>query len=422
MKQHFNKAFTITASIIGALIIGVSGDRISNLLFGTEDTEKQTVQKTEVLAKNSRIDNQVLKRIELMVQSINSNNEVAANNLPSCNQNSQKSKCNGTIDNNFILYVGEILNNLANGAGLMTFKYSKSTRAGAFKEGLSSGYAIEQNELGKVLYAGEWKNDLYHGEGALYGYNPNTSYIGQFKNGLQHGIGKSIGPEGSISEGEWHKNQLHGYGSFFFPNGEGYVGNYLHGQKHGSGFYKFQASDTYKGNFKNDLIHGYGEYTFANGEISIGNFRLGQKHGKNKTVYSNKKSTECDNYYYGLMNGECITRYTATYYVIENYVKGLKQGISITQRSGQKETGNYKDNLLHGEKILEYTLLGDIEVQNYSNGILEGQTTYTFASGIVQITNYKDGRKHGDFTISYVDGNKMTCEYDKGEQLGCVME
>ena len=75
MKQHFNKAFTITASIIGALIIGVSGDRISNLLFGTEDTEKQTVQKTEVLAKNSRIDNQVLKRIELMVQSINSNNE-----------------------------------------------------------------------------------------------------------------------------------------------------------------------------------------------------------------------------------------------------------------------------------------------------------------------------------------------------------
>ena len=70
MKQHFNKVLTISASVIGALVIGVSGDQISNLLFGTEDTEKQTVQKSAALEKNSRIDNQVLQRIELMVESI----------------------------------------------------------------------------------------------------------------------------------------------------------------------------------------------------------------------------------------------------------------------------------------------------------------------------------------------------------------
>ena len=422
MKQHFNKVLTISASVIGALVIGVSGDQISNLLFGTEDTEKQTVQKSAALEKNSRIDNQVLQRIELMVESINSNNEVTINNLPSCNLNSPKSKCNGTIDNDFILYIGEVLNNLANGSGLMTFKYSNQTRIGTFEEGLTNGYAIQQDDLGNVIYAGEWKNDVYHGEGALYAYNPNTSHVGQFKNGRKHGIGKYIGADGSISEGEWYKDQLHGQASISYIDGEEYDGNYLHGQRHGYGVMKFQGNDSYKGNWKNDLVHGYGEYTYEVGTISIGNFRLGVRHGKNKTVYTDGSSDECDNYYYGLDNGTCISRFSTTYHVTSNYVKGLRQGISITERSGQKEINNYKDNLLEGQQIIEFSLLGNRRVSNFSNGILEGLSIDTFADGEVHRTNYRNGRQHGDSIILFTNGAKRTCEYDEGELLTCVDE
>lgn len=62
------------------------------------------------------------------------------------------------------------------------------------------GYGTyESYAVGGTSYEGEWKNGVFHGQGTLTFAN-GSKLFGEFKDGSIHGIGKTICPEGHVSE------------------------------------------------------------------------------------------------------------------------------------------------------------------------------------------------------------------------------
>ena len=57
----------------------------------------------------------------------------------------------------------------------------------------------ESYVVGGTSYEGEWENGVFHGQGTLTFAN-GSKLVGEFKDGNIHGIGKTICPEGHVSE------------------------------------------------------------------------------------------------------------------------------------------------------------------------------------------------------------------------------
>ena len=70
-------------------------------------------------------------------------------------------------------YIGEMLNDLRHGKGIL---YDKN---------------------GSIIYEGDFVNDKYGGEGKLF-YENGNYFIGQFINGIQHGEGRLYDKNGNI--------------------------------------------------------------------------------------------------------------------------------------------------------------------------------------------------------------------------------
>ena len=63
-----------------------------------------------------------------------------------------------------------------------------------------------------------------------------------------------------------------------------YAGDFVRGKFEGRGILEFTADkyqgDYYKGEFKNGMKHGFGIYFFANGEKYVGQYQFGKRSGK----------------------------------------------------------------------------------------------------------------------------------------------
>jgi len=106
--------------------------------------------------------------------------------------------------------------------------------------------------------------------------------------------------KGNSYEGEYSRNQKHGYGVYRFSNGDKYFGIFKNENKY-YGKYIYKNGDVYVGYYKNDGNEGKmdnGYYIWKSGkrkgDVYIGNYEDGKRDGFGIYLYSNKS------YYCGL--------------------------------------------------------------------------------------------------------------------------
>ena len=79
-------------------------------------------------------------------------------------------------------------------------------------------------------------------------------------------------PDGSIYEGQWQYDRIHGQGIYISCNGDRYDGNFNCGLKEGHGTMKYKSGNTYRGQWRNDTLWGNGVFHFKNGNKYEGTF------------------------------------------------------------------------------------------------------------------------------------------------------
>lgn len=99
-----------------------------------------------------------------------------------------------TADGVEVDYVGELVNNMANGYGFAIFS-------------------------GKGLYKGYWFNNKRQGKGE-YRWQNGEIYIGDYVNGKREGYGIYYFASGEEYRGEWKNNLRHGQGTLINKNGK----------------------------------------------------------------------------------------------------------------------------------------------------------------------------------------------------------
>ena len=98
-----------------------------------------------------------------------------------------------SIKGNKIHYLGEVVDEKANGGGI-----------GIWSTG--------------SIYKGQWRNNLQHGTG-IYEWVDGQKYDGNYVNGKRQGKGKYIWPSGERYDGEWNNDKRNGLGKLYDIDG-----------------------------------------------------------------------------------------------------------------------------------------------------------------------------------------------------------
>ncbi|CAF1066575.1 unnamed protein product [Rotaria sp. Silwood1] len=174
---------------------------------------------------------------------------------------------------------------------------------GEWKDGKKHGKG-KMDYANGYKYIGDWVGDVATGEG-IFMWTNDDQYEGQYQNGQRHGkgsytyangdkytggwfedkkSGQGIFIWGSTSawvnnkyEGEFHNDQMHGYGTYSFANGDTYIGGWVNNQQEGHGIFNFSNGDRFEGGFKAGKMHGEGSYYFQNGNKFKGEWNDGEK-------------------------------------------------------------------------------------------------------------------------------------------------
>ena len=186
------------------------------------------------------------------------------------------------------VYEGDVnINNQRHGFGRLTTV--KSVYLGQWRNGEFTGWGRETRRSGKV-YEGKYINGLLQGKGILKN-NKGVSYVGDFKDSKRHGKGildthkvhyegdfiddKLCGKgriifkiEGHVYEGQFDNNEINGFGTFKWKNGDSYTGNMLNGKMDGKGKYRYNNAVVYEGIYKNGVKQGKGKVYNTNGMTS----------------------------------------------------------------------------------------------------------------------------------------------------------
>jgi hypothetical protein len=70
---------------------------------------------------------------------------------------------------------------------------------------------------------------------------------------------------GSMYDGQWHLDQMHGHGTFTLDTGAKYTGAFFASQFCGEGIYVWPDGTRYDGEWRANVMHGEGTYTDVNG-------------------------------------------------------------------------------------------------------------------------------------------------------------
>lgn len=176
-------------------------------------------------------------------------------------------------------YQGQTKNGLFHGKGRMTHA-NGDVYQGEWKEGKANGFGVYVDQNGS-MYRGEWLNDQYHGKGTetwnfgaikyegefveakktgkgRFEFDGNY-YEGDFVDGQFEGQGKYyFADTGKIYHGEFHENNIVGYGVMIWPDNTKYEGEFVNGKMEGKGTKTWPNGNRYEGMWRNDLQHGPG--------------------------------------------------------------------------------------------------------------------------------------------------------------------
>jgi hypothetical protein len=152
-----------------------------------------------------------------------------------------------------------------------------------------------------------------------------------------------------------------------FESGDVYDGEWKNNKKHGEGYYLFATGDEYSGEWKNDSFY-KGTLTYADGRIYHGEFKNNLRHGQGSYVY--------------FIVGVTLT--TLEYdgeWKNDSFYKG-----TLTYDNGDTYTGQFKNNLRHGQGTL---YINDLNSEYY---------------GVTYTGEWKNNKIHGPGTYTFLDG------------------
>ena len=145
-------------------------------------------------------------------------------------------------------------------------------------------------------YEGETKNGVCHGQGVYY-WSSGDRYEGEFTNGILHGIGIVYFADGTSRKVQYENNVItkseFNIETVKYSNGY-YKGTLKSGTRHGFGTYYWNNGDRYEGNWKDGNYDGKGVFHYADGERFVGYWKDDKKHGEGTYYYkdgTSKKET-----------------------------------------------------------------------------------------------------------------------------------
>ena len=153
-------------------------------------------------------------------------------------------------DSNGDEYIGYWKNSQANGVGVYTRKKIISYR-GWWKNDKQDKFGIEK--WPKLDFVGDYLNGVKEGYGIMnikYGI-----YEGEMKGGNFNGIGKFIFNDKRKYEGEFINNKMEGYGILYLPGDKIFVGHFKDDLQNGFGVF-YTNKKIYIGFWQNSLLEG----------------------------------------------------------------------------------------------------------------------------------------------------------------------
>uniref|UniRef100_A0A1A7XT03 Radial spoke head 1 homolog n=2 Tax=Iconisemion striatum TaxID=60296 RepID=A0A1A7XT03_9TELE len=167
----------------------------------------------------------------------------------------------------------------------------------------------------------------------------------------RHGFGKAFFPNGDIYEGHYQNGIRHGQGTYRFHNGARYIGNYYQNLKHGQGIFYYPDGSKYEGSWLEDLKHGHGVYTYPNGDTYDGDWQRNLRHGQGIYHYKDTGVKYTGTWESGNMEstGEYIF---SNYRYNGNFLNNKPQGVgSYVFDHGYEQHGEYQ---LKEQQIFEH--------------------------------------------------------------------
>lgn len=148
-------------------------------------------------------------------------------------------------------YVGELVNGVRQGYGVMTF-------------------------TNRDIYDGDWDAGKMHGFGRFKFWNSEKggythSYKGQFNHGVREGKGRMKYANQDVYEGMWQNDYRTGDGICWFANGSVFHGIWKF-DKMVRGVYRKISGELYDGEVKNGRYNGYGKLYWPSGNWFEGFF------------------------------------------------------------------------------------------------------------------------------------------------------
>ncbi|TNV83501.1 hypothetical protein FGO68_gene11606 [Halteria grandinella] len=171
---------------------------------------------------------------------------------------------------------------------------------GQHVNGLREGYGLLFTSEKSVpfLYECEWAKGMpIKGRWIYFFYNVWEKYEGQLDElYLMTGTGNWEDQDGWTYQGQWQRNNRHGYGIHKWADGDSYQGEYKDHNMHGQGIYRWADGDSYDGLWQNDNKHGLGRYTYSSGEYQQGQWENDKRVGEHKKYSKEQKLIELITY------------------------------------------------------------------------------------------------------------------------------
>jgi hypothetical protein len=225
--------------------------------------------------------------------------------------------------------------------------------------------------------------------------NNNEKYEGEILNSQLHGKGTYVWPNGHIYEGHYNEGKRNGYGVYKWAHGEYYEGDWLNGIRHGSGYYLWIDGRKYNGEFSFGKLHGKGFFSWPDGHQFDGEFKENSIHGFGKMSYPNGDSKEGK-----WENAE--------------FISGK---VFITYDSGNTYDGYFSNNYRNGEGCYTWSD-GTKYTGNFLNGERSGKGIYTNPDGKKYTGNFLNGNFHGYGKMTWSNGDYFEGNWENGKRLG----
>ena len=243
-------------------------------------------------------------------------------------------------------------------------------------------------------------------------YN-NGYYIGEVDaDKKRHGYGAYYWNDGDRYEGQFWKNTFHGHGVYYYKNGNVYDGDWVSNQRTGEGTFSWASGDRYEGHFTEGKLDGYGVYYFhSSGSKYSGNFSMDKKSGRGVIVWGNGDRYEGDwlddeRTGVGTLVWTSGDKYEGRFLV--NQMEGFG---TYYYSNGNKYVGYWKNNNKHGKGTFYWTC-GDKYEGDWTNDKRTGNGSYSWANGDRYIGSFDNGKCHGFGTYYWANGDKFVGQWE----------